>query len=113
MGGAVREGAKLRFKRTSLFRRWLQSIADKTTRDRINRRLAEAENGNFGKVRSVGDGVFEMQLDFGPGYRIYYCQAGMVVYWLLCGGDKDTQSDDIRMAKRAKRALEEKHGTKR
>jgi putative addiction module killer protein len=51
-----------------------------------------------------------MQFDFGPGYRIYYCQAEPMLYWLLCGGDKDSQPEDIRHAKQLKRTLEGKYG---
>ena len=55
--------------------------------------------GNFGDARSVGDGVFEMRIHYGPGYRIYFIREGTTVVVLLCGGDKDSQSRDIRRAK--------------
>jgi len=57
------------------------------------------EEGNPGKTRSVGAGVVEMKIDFGPGYRVYFVQRGDVLIVLLCGGDKSTQDNDIRRAK--------------
>ncbi len=57
------------------------------------------EDGNPGKTRSVGAGVVEMKIDFGPGYRVYYIQRGQIVILLLCGGDKSTQANDIQRAK--------------
>jgi putative addiction module killer protein len=62
-------------------------------------RIDRLEEGNPGKSRSVGAGVVEMKIDFGPGYRVYYVQRGEMVVILLCGGDKGTQDDDIQRAK--------------
>jgi putative addiction module killer protein len=83
---------------------------DQTTQDRIETRLHAAEEGQFGDVRSVGDGVFEMRFHFGPGYRIYYYRAGAAIYWLLCAGDKDTQAEDAKLAVRMKKTMERGHG---
>ena len=89
-------------KRTEIFQSWLDGFKDETARDRIEARIKRAEDGNFGDAKSVGDGVFEMKLHFGPGYRLYYFQSGLELYWLLIGGDKDTQPSDVVLAKAIK-----------
>lgn len=85
--------------RTEVFAEWLHGLADERGKARIAARILSAEQGNFGDCAPVGDGVFEMRVHFGPGYRVYYCRRGRVVYLLLCGGDKSTQSRDIQRAK--------------
>ena len=72
----------------------------------IARRIERAEVGNFGDCESVGDGVFEMRIDYGPGYRAYFVRRGEIVYLLLLGGDKSTQKRDIKRAKEMARTLE-------
>lgn len=74
-------------------------MRDRQGRAKILARIDRLEDGNPGKTRSVGSGVVEMKIDFGPGYRIYYIQRGDELVLLLCGGDKSTQSADIRLAK--------------
>ena len=81
------------------FTEWLESIRDTNTRDRIQARLEGFEDGNFGDYKSVGRGVFELRLNFGPGYRIYFGQIGNTIVLLLCGGDKSSQTRDIERAK--------------
>jgi putative addiction module killer protein len=103
------ELSKNRLRRTHRLSVWLNTL-DQTTRDRIETRLHAAEEGQFGDIRSVGEGVFEMRFHFGPSYRIYYYRAGAILYWLLCGGDKDTQDADARLAIRMKKAMEGGHG---
>ncbi len=66
---------------------------------RIRVRLDRVSLGNFGDCHSVGEGVQELRIDYGPGYRVYFGQAGSTIVLLLCGGDKDTQSKDISLAK--------------
>lgn len=61
-------------------------------------RIKQASQGNFGDVKPIGDGVWEMRVHFGPGYRLYYAREGRVVYLLLSGGDKSTQKQDIKTA---------------
>lgn len=80
------------------FIEWLESIKDRKTRSRIITRLDRLEVGNPGHHRHVGEGVFELKLQFGPGYRIYYGEDGPVIVILLIGGDKSTQSRDIKKA---------------
>jgi putative addiction module killer protein len=88
---------------------WLQSIIDKTTRARIRTRISRLRLGNFGDCRSVGEGVYELRLDFGPGYRVYYSRVGAWLILLLGGGDKGSQDRDIREAKRHWQECQEDH----
>jgi putative addiction module killer protein len=78
---------------------WLDGLKDYTTRARIFRRLERLQQGNRGDCKSVGDGVNELRLFFGKGYRVYYTERGGALIVLLCGGDKDTQQQDIARAK--------------
>ncbi|WP_321815330.1 MULTISPECIES: type II toxin-antitoxin system RelE/ParE family toxin [unclassified Paraburkholderia] len=87
------------FNRTEEFDDWLRGLADLVGRAKILARIRRAESGNFGDCEPVGDGVSEMRIDYGPGYRAYFAQEGCVVYLLLCGGNKSTQKTDIRRAK--------------
>ena len=81
------------------FDEWLDRLRNKTTRARIASRLNRIALGNFGDVKSVGDGVSELRLAFGSGYRVYFGQDGDKIVLFLCGGDKSTQEKDIRLAK--------------
>ena len=94
---------KLQFHRTSSgrepFPEWLESIRDVKTKTRIRKRLDQLEVGNFGDCRSVGGGVYELRLHFGPGYRIYFGEIDNTIVLLLCGGDKSSQTQDIERAK--------------
>lgn len=85
---------------TDEFQQWISSLRDRQARDRINTRLTRVRQGNFGDTDSVGGGLSEMRIHYGPGYRLYFMREGMTVVVLLCGGDKDTQSSDIRRARR-------------
>lgn len=78
---------------------WLDRLKDKATVARIAARLNRIALGNFGDAKAVGDGVSELRLDFGSGYRIYFAQDGEAIILLICGGDKSTQDKDIRKAK--------------
>jgi putative addiction module killer protein len=82
------------------FERWLESLRDRQARARIKKRLDRISLGNLGDFKSVGNGVMELRVDYGPGYRIYLAQSGATVILLLCGGDKSTQEQDILKAKR-------------
>jgi putative addiction module killer protein len=92
---------------SSVFAQWLKSLKDPVARARILSRVKQAAHGNFGDCKPVGDGVSEMRIHSGPGYRVYFVQHGAVVYVLLCGGDKSTQDRDIAKAKRMAKELKE------
>lgn len=81
------------------FMEWYDSLRDPKTQNRIDRRLERVETGNLGEYKSVGDGVFELILDFGPGYRIYFGEVDNIIVLLLCGGGKNSQNRDIERAK--------------
>ena len=91
------------------FTKWLRSFRDQKTRDRIRKRLDRLEDGNFGDCRSVGDGVFELRLHFGQGYRIYFGEVANTIVLLLCGGEKSSQTRDIERAKIYWREYKETH----
>lgn len=80
-------------------RGWLRSLKDGKARGRIRQRIARVRLGNFGDVRSVGDGVHELRIPFGPGFRVYFGREGDSIVILLSGGDKSTQGRDIDRAK--------------
>ena len=94
---------ELRYYQTSSYERpfieWLGRLNDQQARTRIEARLARVAVGNFGDVEPVGEGVMELGIDWGPGYRVYFARLGQVVVLLLCGGDKRTQHKDIKRAK--------------
>ena len=81
------------------FEAWLLRLRDKVTRAIIVRRIARVASGNFGDVRPVGDGVSELRVDYGPGYRVYFVRRGERLIVLLCGGDKGSQARDSAHAK--------------
>jgi putative addiction module killer protein len=87
------------FLRTVEFDDWLKALRDPIGKARIASRIRSAEQGNFGDCEPVGDGISEMRIHFGPGYRVYFTRKGGVVYLLLCGGDKSTQKKDIKQAR--------------
>ena len=82
------------------FDNWFDSIRVSKTQTIISKRLDRVRMGNLGDYRSVGGGVFELRIDYGPGYRIYFGQVGTTIVLLLCGGDKSTQIKDIRQAQK-------------
>jgi putative addiction module killer protein len=85
--------------RTEEFADWLMNLRDRQGRAKILARIDRLEEGNPGQTRSVGSGIVEMKIDFGPGYRVYFTQRGERILLLLCGGDKSSQEKDIRSAK--------------
>ena len=82
-------------RQTERFSAWLKALRDVRGRTKILARIQRLEDGNAGDVAPVGDGVSEMRIHFGPGYRVYYVNRGGELILLLCGGDKRTQSQDI------------------
>ena len=81
------------------FVEWLEGLNDRQARARIEARLARVATGNLGDVEPVGEGVLELRVDWGPGYRVYFSRIGQVIVLLLCGGDKRMQQKDIKRAK--------------
>jgi putative addiction module killer protein len=80
------------------FRKWLDDLRDIKARAVIRVRLNRVRLGNFGDTKSVGEGVSELRIDYGPGYRVYFGRSGNTIVILLCGGQKRTQKKDIRTA---------------
>ncbi len=80
------------------FNRWRKRLGDKVTIARVDRRLDRVRAGNYGDYKPVGNGVFELRLFFGPGYRIYFAEDGDTLVLLLSGGDKSSQAKDIQAA---------------
>lgn len=93
------------FHRSGEFDSWLAALKDKLGRARILHRIRSAEHGNFGDCEPVGEGVSEMHIHVGPGYRVYFTRRGDVIYLLLLGGEKSSQKRDIRRAITMMRAL--------
>ncbi|MFW2396567.1 type II toxin-antitoxin system RelE/ParE family toxin [Burkholderia pseudomallei] len=84
---------------TDKFSDWLADLKDQKAKGAIIARIRRAQLGNFGDHKDVGDGVTEMKIDVGPGYRVYYAREGRTVYLLISGGTKSSQDEDIRHAK--------------
>lgn len=93
--------------RSSVFSSWLNRLKDQKAKARILHRLSQASLGNFGDCEPVGEGVSEMRIHHGPGFRVYFVRHGTAVYVLLCGGDKSSQRRDIAAAKRLAKELKE------
>jgi len=93
--------------KTNEFSDWLSALRDIRARARIVSRIKSAEQGNFGDCEPVGDGISEMRVHIGAGYRVYFTKRESVVYLLLCGGDKSTQKRDITRAKAIRKQLDE------
>lgn len=106
------EGQAYQLVETHIFARWLGAVDDQRAIAKITDRLRRASDGNFGDHKSVKGGVFEMRIDYGPGYRVYYFRRGKELVILLCGGDKRTQNADIAEAKRLKEEIERRDGSK-
>ena len=85
---------------TNVFQAWLGSLRDRLAAARVQARIDRMAGGNPGDVKPVGDGVSEMRIDHGPGYRVYFIRRGAFLIVLLCGGDKSSQARDVAEAKR-------------
>jgi putative addiction module killer protein len=92
-------------KQTARYQAWFAGLNDLQAQARIRVRIRRLSLGNSGDTKPVGEGVSEMRIDYGPGYRIYFVQQGRTVVLLLSGGDKSTQNRDIATAKRMAREL--------
>lgn len=84
----------------SPFEKCFNSLKDRKAKQKIRLRLDSVQLGNLGDYKSLGDGIFELRIDYGGGYRIYYGQENLTIILLLCGGDKSTQKQDINQAKK-------------
>lgn len=93
------KGQKFSLEQSDDFVRWLKKLRDINGRARILKRLRRLSDGQFGDCQPVGEGVHELRMFFGPGYRVYFMRRGDTVILLLAGGDKDSQTGDIARAK--------------
>ena len=92
-------------RQTVEYSQWFAELRDRVAKVRIDIRVRRLALGNPGDVKPVGDGVSELRIDYGPGYRVYFVQQGAIVIVLLAGGDKSTQDKDIKSAKKRAREL--------
>ena len=97
----------IQIQQTETYAKWFAGLRDRVARARIDIRIRRLSLGNAGDTKPVGDGVSELRIDHGPGYRVYFIQRGEVVIVLLAGGDKSTQDKDIRTAKALAKDLKE------
>jgi putative addiction module killer protein len=97
----------IEIRRTQVYQDFIDGLRDAEVRIKINARIFRLANGNAGDVAPVGEGISELRLHFGPGYRVYFKQRGKVLIILLCGGDKATQDRDIKRARQLADDLEE------
>ncbi len=95
----------LEIRKTEIFAKWLDALGDVRARARVQVRIERLAAGNPGEVQPIGEGVSEMRIDYGPGYRVYFKRIGREIVILLAGGDKRTQSADIKTALRLARNL--------
>ena len=93
-------------RQTLVFKQWFAALRDRRGAAIVARRIRRLALGNFGDAKAVGDGVSELRIAFGPGYRVYFVQREARLVILLCGGDKDTQARDITKAKAMAKELE-------
>ncbi|MBX9813639.1 MAG: hypothetical protein A4S12_08795 [Proteobacteria bacterium SG_bin5] len=100
-------GQAFAISQTPVFADWLAALRDARAKAKIADRARRAADGNFGDHKSVGGGVFEMRIDHGPGYRVYFFRRGQELIILLCGGDKKSQQRDIAEALRLKEMIED------
>ena len=91
--------------RTEIFAKWLKRLKDCRAKAIILNHIDNMESGKMGNTKPVGSGVYQKKIDYGSGYRLYYCKHGMDLILLLCGGDKSTQQADIDKAKEIKKVL--------
>lgn len=92
-------------RQTEVFSQWFERLRDRRARARINTRIRRLSLGNPGDVKPVDEGVSELRIDYGPGYRVYFAQRGQTLVILLAGGVKHTQDRDIKIAQELARGL--------
>ena len=94
-------------RQTAEFSAWMAGLRDRRAKGKIVARIDRLSLGNPGDVASVGEGVSELRIHYGPGYRVYFVQRGNILIVLLCGGDESTQEQDIKKAKSLAASLED------
>jgi len=94
-------------RQTEIYAKWFDALRDRQARARIDIRIRRLSIGNFGDVKPVGEGVSELRIDYGPGYRVYFVKRDLELVILLAGGDKRTQADDVKTAIQLSRTLKE------
>lgn len=99
--------AMIEIRKTEVFAHWMDGLCDIRARARVQVRIERLACGHSGDAKAVGEGVSELRIDYGPGYRVYFTRRGAAVVILLAGGDKRTQAADISTAIRLKRSLQE------
>ena len=92
-------------RKTELFAKWIDNLRDVQAKARVLVRIERLASGNAGDVKPVGEGISELRIDYGPGYRVYFTKRGSELIILLAGGDKGSQSADIKVALRLARNL--------
>ena len=97
----------IEIRETRVFSEWLSSLRDAQARTRVQARILRLRQGNPGDVKPVGEGVSELRIDYGPGYRVYFTRRGALLVILLAGGAKPTQDKDIKAALKLARMLQE------
>lgn len=97
----------MRIKTTEIYRDWINALKDRAARARIQMRVDRLVHGNPGQYRNLTEGISELKVDVGPGYRVYYTQRGQEFIILLVGGDKSSQQQDIALALELARNLQE------
>ena len=95
----------IEIRQTNVYIQWFEKLRDRQARARINTRIRRLSLDNFGDVKPVGQGVSELRINYGPGYRVYFIQQGQTLVILLAGGDKRTQDQDIKTAQNLARNL--------
>ena len=95
----------IEIRKTEAFAKWIDGLSDIRARARIQVRIERLAAGNPGDVKAAGEGISELRIDYGPGYRVYYKKTGQTIVVLLAGGDKRTQNRDIKIAQRLAKDL--------
>ena len=103
----MRYNITMKIRETENYLDWINSLKDRAGQAIIAARIRRISKGNFGDSKSVGDGVSELRIDYGPGYRVYFTRRGQEIILLLCGGDKSSQNRDIEAAKQIAKNIRE------
>jgi putative addiction module killer protein len=98
--------AVIEIRQTDQYGKWFEKLADHRAKARIDVRIRRMSLGNFGDVKPVGEGISELRIDYGPGYRVYFTRKGNQIIVLLAGGDKSTQDKDIQAARKLLHEIE-------